>query len=353
MIQRFLPGRSRGGAGHFADGLATALVERGHAVTMVSEDPLPAGARYESVRVQTGDTPWRHRLSPLTFPLRVARQDFSHFDLIHAQGDDQWIPRSSAPPVVRTLHGSSWLEAVHNGWRRRSLKLLGVHLYFYAGELIADVRADQVVAVSRGTTRYYPRLHDVIPNGIDTHRFAPRSGLKSPRPTVLFVGEVASRKRGDLLLRVVRETVRPRVPDVQVWMVSPDRTGDEGVEWFDGADNEQLADLYRAAWVLCLPSSYEGFGRPYAEALAAGTPVVASPNPGAREVLEDGRYGVIARDAELGAALCALLEDADRRTELARHGLERARTFAWERVAERYEHIYDAALARRTPRRAS
>jgi glycosyltransferase involved in cell wall biosynthesis len=136
-------------------------------------------------------------------------------------------------------------------------------------------------------------------------------------------------------------------------MVSPDRTGDEGVEWFDGADNEQLADLYRAAWILCLPSSYEGFGRPYAEALAAGTPVVASPNPGAREVLEDGRYGVIARDAELGEALCALLEDADRRIELARHGLERARAFAWERVAERYEHIYDAALARRTPRRAS
>ena len=48
----------------------------------------------------------RRRLAPLSFPFRVARLDFSRFDLIHAQGDDQWIRRRSSPPVVRTLHGS-------------------------------------------------------------------------------------------------------------------------------------------------------------------------------------------------------------------------------------------------------
>ena len=347
MVQRFLPGRSRGGAGHFAHGLARALVERGHAVTMVSEDPPPDDARYESVRVPVPAAGWRRRLAPLSFPFRVARLDFSRFDLIHAHGDDQLIRRRRAPPVVRTLHGSAWLEAVHNGWRRRSPKLFGLHLYFYAGELVADLRADQVVAVSRDTGRYYPRLDGVVPNGIDIERFAPRGGAKSERPTILFVGEAASRKRGDLLLRVVRESVRPGLPDLRVWMVSPDRVEEEGVEWFDRIDDDRLADLYRAAWILCLPSSYEGFGRPYAEALAAGTPVVASPNPGAREVLEDGRYGVIARDDDLGGALLSLLRDGPRRADLARRGLERARAFSWERVAARYERIYDAALARR------
>jgi len=347
MVQRFLPGRSRGGAGHFAHGLANALVSRGHAVTMISEDPRPDDARYRAVRVCASAAGWRRRLAPLSFPLRVARQDFSRFDLIHAQGDDQLIRRRTTPPVVRTLHGSAWLEAVHNGWRRRSPRLFGLHLYFYAGELIADLRADQVVAVSRDTGRYYPRLHGVIPNGIDTGRFAPRGGPKSARPTILFVGEAASRKRGDLLLRVVRDAVRPALPEVRVWMVSPDRVDDEGVEWFDRIDDDRLADLYRAAWILCLPSSYEGFGRPYAEALAAGTPVVASPNPGAREVLEDGRYGVIVRDGQLGDALVSLLRDEPRRADLSRRGLERAGAFAWERVASRYERIYDAALARR------
>lgn len=346
MIQRFLPARSRGGAGHFAHGLANVLTARGHAVTMFGEDPPPSDARYEAVRMPP-PTGWRRRLSPLSFPWRVARQDFSGFDLIHAQGDDQLIRRATSPPVVRTLHGSSWLEAVHNGWRRGAPKLFVLHLYFYAGELLADLRADRVVAVSRDTGRYYPRLHDVVPNGIDIGRFTQRDGTRSARPAILFVGEVASRKRGDLLLRVVRESVRPVFPDVRVWMVSPDRTEEPGVEWLGGVDTDRLAELFRTAWVLCLPSSYEGFGRPYAEALAAGTPVVASPNPGAREVLEDGRYGIIARDDELGAALCKILGDPARRAELGQRGLERARAFSWETVASQYERIYDAVLARR------
>ena len=353
MVQRFLPGHSRGGAGHFADGLANALAARGHRVTMFSEDPPPPGARYAGVSIPAPAAGWRRRLAPLSFPFRVARQDFSGFDVLHAQGDDQLIRRASAPPVVRTLHGSSLLEAVHNGWRRRSAKLFLLHLYFYAGELVAAIRADQVVAVSRDTARYYPRVDHVVANGIDVDRFAPRGAGKSEAPTILFVGELASRKRGDLLLRVVREAVRPRVPSVRVWLVSPDRTDEPGVEWFGGVDDDRLAELYRAAWVLCLPSSYEGFGRPYAEALAAGTAVVASPNAGAREVLEDGRYGDLARDGELGAALIRLLQDADRRADFARRGLERARAFAWDTVAARYEAIYDEALTRRAAGRAA
>jgi len=337
MVQRFLPGRSRGGAGHFAHGLANALAARGHRVAMFSEDPAPAGARYDVVLVPAPASGWRRRLAPLSFPRRVARQDFSGFDVVHAQGDDQLIRRRLAPPVVRTLHGSSLLEAVHNGWRRRSPKLFLLHLYFYAGELIAAMRADQVVAVSRHTARYYP----------------PRGGPRSEAPTILFVGELASRKRGDLLLRVVRDEVRPRVPAARVWVVGPDRGHEPGVEWFGSVDDDRLAELYRTAWVLCLPSSYEGFGRPYAEALAAGTPVVASPNPGAREVLEDGRYGELARDEDLGAALCRLLEDAARRADFSRRGLERARDFAWDAVAARYEAIYEAAIARQTAGRAA
>ncbi len=353
MVQRFLPGRSRGGAGHFAHGLANALVARGHRVTMFSEDPAPDGARYDVALVPAPASGWRRRLSPLSFPRRVARQDFSGFDVVHAQGDDQLIRRRLAPPVVRTLHGSSLLEAVHNGWRRRSPKLFLLHLYFYAGELIAAMRADQVVAVSRHTARYYPRVDHVVANGIDVERFAPRGTPRSAAPTILFVGELASRKRGDLLLRVVRDEVRPRVPAVRVWVVGPDRGDEPGVDWFGSVDDDRLAELYRAAWVLCLPSSYEGFGRPYAEALAAGTPVVASPNPGAREVLEDGRYGDLARDEDLGASLCRMLEDAARRADFSRRGLVRARDFAWDAVAARYEAIYEAAIARRTAGRAA
>ncbi len=52
---------------------------------------------------------------------------------------------------------------------------------------------------------------------------------------------------------------------------------------------EKLCELYQRAWILCLPSTYEGFGVPYIEAMASGTVAVASPNPGAKEILDNGK----------------------------------------------------------------
>ena len=112
-------------------------------------------------------------------------------------------------------------------------------------------------------------------------------------------------------------------------------------------DPGELARLYQQAWVFCLPSSYEGFGRPYIEAMAAGTPVVATRNPGADEVLDNGAYGLIVPDAELGEALCSLLSRADLRREYSERGFGRAKVYSWERVAEQYEVVYEGALQRR------
>ncbi len=353
MIQRFLPSRSRGGVGHFAHGLANALVARGHAMTMVSQDPAPADARYQAWTVPVGSGRLASTLAPFAFPLQVARLDLRQFDIIHAQGDDQYLSRWWAPPVVRTLHGSSLAEALHNGLRRGSLMRLLIHLWFYAGELVACARADAVVAVSRASGRHVPRVDAIIPNGVALERFAPRGEAKASRPVILFVGELTSRKRGDFLLEVVRREVRPAFPDVEVWAVSPDEARGDGVVWLGHVDDEKLADLYRRAWVFCLPSSYEGFGRPYVEAMAAGTPVVATINPGACEVLEHGRHGVLVSDRDLGSALCRLLGDPDARARYAALGLARARAFAWERIAECYEMIYDEVLSRRRVRGAA
>jgi glycosyltransferase involved in cell wall biosynthesis len=350
-VQRFLPPASRGGVGHFTHGLARTLVERGHAVTVFSDDSKPADARYECMTLLDGAAGRvQRRLAPLTFPFRVARCDFSGFDLIHAQGDDQWIPRGSAPPVVRTLHGSSLSEAMANGWRRASPKHFLLHLYFYLGEYVAHHRADAVAAVSRGAERHFARQLDVVPNAIDLERFAPQGRGKSRVPAILFVGALASRKRGHLLLKAVQKWVRPEVPDVQVWIVGPDRIQESWVECFGEVDDDRLAELYETAWVLCLPSSYEGFGRPYLEAMAAGTAVVATPNPGALDVLDNGRYGLIVQDRDLGPALCRLLVDHEERAHYARVGLTRVKEYAWGRVADRYEQIYERVLSRRARR---
>ena len=67
-----------------------------------------------------------------------------------------------------------------------------------------------------------------------------------------------------------------------------------------GVDDAELASLYRRAWAYVTPSTYEGFGLPYLEAMACGTPVVATPNPGSVEILDHGKYGVLAADEEFG-----------------------------------------------------
>ena len=139
--------------------------------------------------------------------------------------------------------------------------------------------------------------------------------------------------------------MRPAVPDAQLWMVSEDCPPAPGVLPLGRLSDEELVDRYHRAWVFCLPSSYEGVGIPYVEALAAGLPVVATPNAGARFVLDGGRAGVLAPDAELGTALVRLLGDAAERERLAKVGEERAAAFDLGRIADRYEDAYYDLLA--------
>lgn len=343
LIQRFLPSRSRGGVGHFTHGLAQALVTRGHEVTVFSQDPAPDGARYAVERVPVREG----RLSPLAFPWALRRCDFRNFDVIHAQGDEQWLPRRGRPPVVRTMHGTALAEAWFNGWRAGSPKRLLLHLYFYAMECLADLRADRVVAVSAGTGRFYPRMHAVIPNGIDVERFATAAAAtaKSDVPSIVFIGELDSRKRGRWLVDLFTRAVRPRVMGAELWLVSPDRpaTAIDGVVHCGTPEDASLAALLARAWVMCLPSAYEGFGRPYAEAMAAGTVAAGTPNPGANDVLDAGRAGVLAPDAALADALVAILGDAAARQRFIAVGRERVQQYAWPRVAEAYERVYAEA----------
>lgn len=344
VIQRFLPPDSPGGAGHFTTGLCAALASRGHRVTLFSQDRGPAGAAYRVVQLPGRDD----RLAPIRFPRQLRSIDFSSFDVIHAQGDEQLI-RHAGRPVVRTLHGSSLDEAMANGVRGLSPKHLLLHAWFYKWELFASLRADAVVGVSAAAGRHVPRAVEVIPNGVDTRALAPDGTPKSDVPSILFVGALDSRKRGRWLVTEFLERIRPRVADAELWLVSPDRADGPGIVSLGALDDAALRDRYRRAWVMCLPSAYEGFGRPYVEAMAAGTAVVASPNPGARDVLDDGRFGVIARDEALAGEVVAVLSDRARRLELERSGVERAAQYDWDVVAAAYERVY-ARVMEETPR---
>lgn len=333
VISYYLPSDSKMGIGYQVHELASELVRRGHIVDVFSECPPVPRATYGHWHVRlTGS------LRTFRFALALRHVDFSGYDVIHAHGDDYWLWRRRSGRHVRTLHGSCFEEArrIRGVKERARMVLLGL------SEVLASLVADMTVVVSPATRRWYPWVRQVIPNGVDTRSFAPDPDDRAPVPVVLFVGTWHGRKRGGELVEMFIRDVRSRVPGSELWMVSRDAPDQvpPGVRVLGALAPEELARAYRAAWVFCLPSDYEGFGIPYIEAMASGVPVVATPNVGARYVTDDGAAGIVAPLHEIGREIAALLTDPGRRADLERAGMVRVREFDLRSVVDRYEAAY-------------
>jgi glycosyltransferase involved in cell wall biosynthesis len=167
---------------------------------------------------------------------------------------------------------------------------------------------------------------------------------------VLFVGTYRQRKRGKLLADVFESEVLPAVPDCELWMVCEDAPPRRGVKVLGRLSDTDLAELYGRAWAFCLPSTYEGFGIPYVEAMASGCPIVATPNVGALELTKKGEIGLIVTEEELGAELASLLLSPARRERFVQLGLAAAATYDLAAVAAAYEAIYRELLSKRGDR---
>jgi glycosyltransferase involved in cell wall biosynthesis len=336
MTSLYLPGSSKIGVGHQVHRFANEMVRRGHDVTVFSPSRTGPGAEYALHAIDPGTSARTFR-----FAWRLRDVDFSSFDILHAHGDDTFLAGTRRPPHVRTVHGSCLCEALHiRGAKERArMALLG------AGEMVSTAIADRCVAVSGATARTYPWIRHVIPNGVDVRRLGkPHPSGRTEAPTILFVGTLRNRKRGHLLVDAFERTVRPAIPESRLWMVCTDAPDGAGIEVLGNLSDDQLIERYQRAWVFCLPSSYEGFGLPYVEAMAAGCPVVATSNPGAAEVLAGGRYGRIVPPERIGASLVELLRDPAKRDELSARGRTHAQEYDWEVVCRAYEAVYESVL---------
>jgi glycosyltransferase involved in cell wall biosynthesis len=318
--------------------LANALCRRGHDVTVFTFSPKPADARYAIHQFPRPPGPMRFFAFAMAY--RLATTDFSAFDAINAHGDNYLMLPPC--PVVRTFSGTASDEfRVAKTLQRRLFCALSIPL-----EHLGAILADHVVGISEATRARMRSVQTIIPCGVDLEAFV--AGEKTATPTVLFVGSELGRKRGKWLAETFTRVVRPRVPDAELRIISDATDAEPGVRRYGRVSSETLAELYGSAWVFCLPSTYEGFGVPYIEAMAARTAVVAtSPNPGAREVLGDGAFGLYVEDDQLGEALVRVLSDAALRDGLVFRGAERSRTFAWDNVAGQYEALFERVIAAR------
>ncbi len=331
-------GLKRGGIERVAHTLADGLARRGHDVVVFTHDPKPECAAYE-VR----DLPWKGFVNTwlgrrLTMGylgnVLAVLPDYREFDAIISHGDSLLAPLAGKP-ILRVMHGSALGEA-------RSAESLGraaLQLGIYVQELLTAVLQNGVVAVSENTRRDNPFVAHVIPHGVDSQVFSPFPESRSTEPSLLFVGTLGGRKRGRFLLDEFLRVVRRDHPNASLTIVGSDGPAHEGVTYVTGVTDEGLAALYRRAWVYSSPSSYEGFGLPYLEAMACGTPVVATANPGSVEVLGDGEYGLLPADSEFASKVSALLSDASARASLSAKGLDRARAHSLSTTLSRYEDL--------------
>lgn len=328
-------GQKRGGIERAAHTLAQGLSGRRHQVTVFSHDDKPAGALYE-VR----ELPWKAFVNTwlgrrVTMGylgnVMAALPDYREFDAVISYGDSLFLPLRNKP-VLRVMLGSALGEARSATSLGRFVLQSGIYLQELASAVI-----ETSVGISENTRRDNPFVGEVIPLGVDGSLFRPNGEGKTLHPTVIFVGTALGRKRGALLLDIFRNSIRASYPDAGLMFVGPQGEPEPGVTYYTGIADAELASLYRRAWVYASPSTYEGFGLPYLEAMACGTAVVATPNPGSREVLEDGKYGALAEDATFGETVLAVLGDTQRRQRMEMAGLSRAGELSMNAMLDRYE----------------
>jgi glycosyltransferase involved in cell wall biosynthesis len=222
--------------------------------------------------------------------------------------------------------------------------------------------ADAVIAVSECTRNDLIERFGitadkirVVYNGVDHTRFRPkevdaeavarRFGVRYP--FILCIGSLMPWRNGPRLLRAAARTGMGLLfVGRDIW--GTDQTArlaaEHGWDWarFAGyVADDDLPVLYAAASVFAYPSLYEGFGIPPVEAMACGTPVVASTAGALPEVLGDAALLVAPTDED--ALAQALLAAAEDRGELRRRGVLRAARFAWPKAAAETWAVYEAA----------
>ena len=204
-------------------------------------------------------------------------------------------------------------------------------------------RADHVLTVSRRTKRdilarfgIAETKVTVTPNGVDP-AFTPGGAHDG---YVLFVGAIQQRKDPLSAQEAASSLDLPFVvvgPEKDAGLA--ERLRRSGADLRGYVSKESLADLYRGAAVLVLPSRYEGFGLPVVEAMACGSPVVVADEPALREV--GGDAVVYIEHGDVAGAAGAAIADRER---LSAAGIERAKSFSWTETARRTAEVYRQVL---------
>ena len=271
-------------------------------------------------------------------------------DIFH--GLNQRLPHTGLRGAVTTFHDLFVLTGDYSTpeFRRR----------FADQARDAAARSDRIIAVSRFTANQVVGLLGVEQSRVRVvhHGVRAPAGLPAAREKmILHVGAIQQRKN---IARLV-EAFESVDGDWQLVLAGSAGYGAAQIVAKIGAARSrdrirllgyvppgELAALYSRAMIFAFPSLDEGFGMPVLEAMAAGTPVIASNRSALPEVAGNAAWLVDPEDtAELAGALVALTRDPDRRAALSRSGIERAAQFTWTEAADKTWQVYRELMASR------
>ncbi len=231
----------------------------------------------------------------------------------------------------------------------RQFDLLFWRLFLYA----SAHRSRRLIAVSEATRddlaafyRLNPGKIAVVPHGVDERMFE-IAAARAPEPFLLCVSTLHPHKNLDRLLRAFAELRRER-PEFKLVLAglkgfhthAVERLASElglagAVRITGWLPREELYDLFRTAWAFVYPSTFEGFGMPVLEAMAAGVPTACSDIRPLRDIAGGAALRFDPLDvAAIEEALRRMVSDGGERARLAAAGRERARRFSWRRAAE-------------------
>ncbi|HET8975003.1 MAG TPA: glycosyltransferase [Solirubrobacterales bacterium] len=294
------------------------------------------------------------RISPFPESLVRMRRELraGRFDVVHVHEPAaplvSWDANTfRGAPVVGTFHAYA-TKPVPN----HIASLLGARRLF--NQLSARIAVSKAAAWTG--KRWFGGDYTIVPNGVDIS-----SAPTGPKPAadhlrLLFVGRAEERKGLPILLSAFEALVEHVPTRLTVVGADPDEVhraiaDPEIAERVDVLGKVSHGVLWRAlgeADVLCAPSlAGESFGMVLIEAMAAGTPVVASGIAGYSDVVTDGVDGVLVPPASpqrLAEELQSLWHEPERRAAMGAAGRESAKRYAWPRVASEVTEVYERAL---------
>jgi len=398
-----LGGKETGGMNVYVRELSRELAARGHRVDVFTRSAsarvphkdvggLGPGARVFHIPAGPEEPYNKHRLfnylPEFAHGVQVVMENENiHYDVYHAHyWLSGWVARAlqacQRAPVVQMFHTLGAMKnqvARRGGSDRETDRRIQIEreLMNFADRIVASTPRDKQQMID-----LYGASADkiaIISPGVDLKLFHPidplaaKSLVGEPKDdhSVLFVGRIDPVKGIDIwfkaMARVVEENPGLRghlcvcliggdidedEPDAELARLQAlkDELGIGDLVTFLGRrSQEALPYYYASADVVVMPSLYESFGLVALEAMACGTPVVASDVGGLSFVVRDGETGYLVPDRDpraLADCLGKLLRDPELRARLGRRGIEVAREYAWPRIADQIESLYAALPSR-------